>query len=224
MAILEKVLEIQRTIKVEKTGEHPKYGVFMKDEDVVNAVRKELNERSIVVTTKVVDAEHRVGTDDNGRYRPSLFAKIDFTFTDVRDGTTLVQSVFGEGASIGDDVSSRKAFTQARKIAFLQLFQIGEVNDSYDSDSDRSAIPDVVNSVAEAESKAKTSKQLGDELTGLIKSTAEDHAHITGPSAIEVGQKVADEIMGKGIKPAVWRKQAAVLEPLIARLLNGEVG
>ena len=219
MAILQKILEIQKTIQVEKTGEHPKYGAFMRDEDVVNAVRAELNKHGIVVTSEVIEATHGASTDANGRYRPSLFARINFTFTDVEDGTSATQGVFGEGASIGDDVSSRKAFTQARKIAFLQLFQIGEVNDSYDSDSERSAVPGAEMASEEANQQQQTVAELSATVADMVNDPQMDH--ITGPVVTEVGNRVAIEILGQETKAAVWKKNKDVLLKLIAELENG---
>ena len=211
-----KVLDIQRTIEVEKSGEHPKYGAFIRDEDVVNAVRAKLNEHGIIVTTRNRNATHTPGTDAQGRYAPSVFLQVDYVFTDVETSEELIFGTIGEGATRGDDVSARKAFTMARKIAFLQLFQIGEVNAKFDADSHEAAVPDAEPAPEQKTEEGKATAESVKELNAQVKVFID--GGIPAKTVSTEGQAISDDILEPGKKMAEWKKDPRVLEELVGKL------
>ena len=219
-----KILEIQQSIKVEKSGEHPKYGAFMRDEDVVAAVRQELNAKGIIVTTRNRRGVHNAETDVGGRYTPNVFIELSYVFIDVETGEELVFESFGEAKSVGDDVSSRKAATQARKIAFLQLFQIGEVNDQYDSDSAEAAVPDAEPAPAQKSEEEKVKAGNLKEVVTAINAIVNDKENpIDGARVNLEGQAIA----GEDVTQPQWRKDLFVMTKLLEKLnkimMDGEV-
>lgn len=215
MSITSKILEIQKRIEVQKTGYNEKHGfTFFREEDVVNAVREELNAHGIIVRQTVEDYRHEAIYDTNGRYRPRASAVVHFQFIEVESGETFDVSVGAEGSGTGDDVSSRKLATQARKIAFLQTFQIGEGSDRYDSDSQGEQEP--IATVAPA-SKGQNTAELvawvGDQIR-------DENSPIDADIVNKVGSRIAVEL---GLQPKGWNNEGAVLEKLVAALKAGEV-
>ena len=213
--IIEKILNIQQTIQVEKLGVNEKHGfTYFREEDIVNAVRDQLNQHGIIVQKEMASYDHVGIYDTNGRYRPRASGTVKFTFISVDDGSEFEVSVGAEGSGTGDDVSSRKLATQARKIASLDTFQIGESNDRYDSDSQGEQEP--INMTPPPAPQA-TVAGLMDEIGKLVNDKVTD-----GPTVNTVGSRIAKEL-GIDPTPKAWRRDSRVLEPLIAAIVAGEV-
>lgn len=217
MAINQKVLAIQQGIQVEKGGFNEKHGfAYFREEDVVNAVKAELNERSIIVRYETLDYKHEGFYDSNGRYRPRANATVRFTFIDVEDDSEFSVVVAAEGSGTGDDVSSRKLATMARKIAFLQVFQIGETNERYDSDSQPEQEP--INNSTPAERPLNAS-----ELKAKVGDIVRDADNpVTGAIVNTIGSRIAKE-KGLDETPAAWMKSEVVLTALLEAVKRGEV-
>lgn len=219
MSIHKKILEIQSTIEVQKTGYDERHGYnYYKAEDTLNAVRKELSHRGIIVRPRVKEWLHEGFYDANGRYRPRVASVAEFTFIDTEDDTEFTVEVFGEGTDTGGDKGSRKAWTQMQKIAFLQTFLISEDNESYDSDGKAEMEPVNVQPVAEKIEAAASVADLTAQIGELVKSGTIEAAIVN-----KVGQRISDGILGEGISATAWRKDGRVLEQLLAALKNGDV-
>lgn len=217
MAIVRKILEIQQNIQVEKGGFNEKHGfAYFREEDVVNAVKAEMNDRDIIVRYETLDYKHEGFFDTNGRYRPRANALVKFTFIDVEDDSEFSVTVGAEGSGTGDDVSSRKLATQARKIAFLQVFQIGETNERYDSDSQPEQEP--INNSTPTEAPKNVS-----ELIGEIGAIVSDPSNpILADNITALGNRISKEL-GVEEKARVWKKSEAVLVKILEAIKNGEV-
>lgn len=224
MAILEKIKSVRDSLAIEKTGydEKNEYHYFKAD-DVAAGVRASMVNHGIIHRSEIVNLDIDNFWDQNGRNRPRVTAHVKIVFVDSEDGSEFATEVVATGADIGGDKATRKMHVQAFKEACIDVFTISEGMSSMDSDAYPEAEPIKAES-SEPVVKAATSKELGKELTDLINSQSDEHSHITGPVAIEVGRKVALEVLGKTPADSAWKKDSRVLEPLIERLKNGEVG
>jgi len=220
MPILKKILEIQSTIEVEKTGYDERHGYsYFTASDTLDAVRNAMSQQGVIVRPRVKEWTHEAFYDNTGRYRPRVASIIEFAFIDVDDATEHVIEVFAEGTDTGGDKGSRKAFTQAQKIAFLQTFLISENNDSFDSDGKPELEP-VNNSekVAETKVAAASIAELTNAIGELVRSGT-----VEAPTVTKVGQRISDSVFGEKKTPTAWKKDARVLEQLVTALKNGEV-
>jgi hypothetical protein len=178
-----------------------------------------MSKHGIIARPSVKEMTHEAFYDNNGRYRPRAYAVIEYTFIDTEDGSEYPVEVIAEGSDTGSDKSSRKLFTQAQKIAFLQTFLISENNDSFDSDGKPELEPVNVatpkqEKKAEAESVAELTAAIGE----LVREGKVDASIVN-----RVGQRVSDAILGAGKKPTEWKKDARVLEKLVAEIKKGEI-
>ena len=123
-------------------------------------------------------------------------------------------SVGAEGSGTGDDVSSRKFSTQARKIAFLQAFQIGEANDRFDSDS--SDEQPAVNMAEPVDPSAGLN-----DLTAKVGEMIRDESPVDGPMVNAVGTRLAAELGVSGDQKE-WKRDVRVMAALVKALENGE--
>lgn len=218
MSIHKKILEIQSTIEVQKTGFDERHGYnYYKAEDTLNAVRKELSHRGIIVRPRVKEWLHEGFYDANGRYRPRVASVAEFTFIDTEDDSEFTVEVFGEGTDTGGDKGSRKAWTQMQKIAFLQTFLISEDNESYDSDGKAEMEPVNVKPVEQTKAEAASVAELTNVIGEMVRSGAVD-----APTVTKVGQRIAQSVLGEKTAATVWKKDARVLEQLVNALKNGD--
>lgn len=221
MAILEKIQKVRSELVVEKTGWDDKNEyAYWKADDVAAGVRAATVGAGIVHRTEILNIDIDNFWDTNGRNRPRVTAHVRVVFIDAEDGSEMPTEVLATGSDVGGDKSTRKLMVQAFKEACIDVFTIAEGMSGMDSDSYAEAEP--IKSEQPAEPKSRSSKEIGQELTDLINDP--EFEHITGPVAMQVGQKVSDEVLGEGKKPAEWKKDARVLVELIDRLKKGEVG
>lgn len=219
MPVLEKILSIQSEIEVAKTGYDERHGyTYYKAEDTLNAVRNAMSQHKLIVRPRVKEMLHDAFYDNTGRYRPHAYAVIEYTFIDTEDGSEHTVEVIAEGSSVGDDKSSRKLFTQAQKIAFLQTFLISEDNESFDSDGKPEMEPVNVAPVEDKKADAASIAELTNAIGELVRGGAVDSATVT-----KVGQRISDEVLGAGKKATEWKKDTRVLEQLVKALKNGDV-
>ena len=226
--ILSKIHSIQSEIVVEKTGWNEKHEFsYYKEEDVLNAVKALLNKYKVVVRKKMLRYEHSAFYDNNGRYRPRANADVQFTFVDIEDGSEFPVEVSAEGSGTGDDVSSRKLATQARKIAYLDTFQITEQNDRFDGDSQGEQEP-VNNAVQAPEPEVGPSlnelqAEIGKFVNGYEDEDGKKHPSThTGAQVNALGTRHAKELKVDE-KPTVWRKDINALAKIVESLGKGEV-
>ena len=217
--IFKKILAIQSEIEVQRSGYDEKHGYsYFTASDTLEAVRDQMSKHGIIVRSNVKDWTHDSFYDNNGRYRPHVASVIEFIFTDSEDGSEYKTEVFAEGSDVGSDKSSRKAFTQAQKVAFLSVFLISENNDQFDSDGKPEAEPVNVKPVQEKIETAASVADLTAQIGELVKSGT-----IEASTVNKVGQRISDKVLGEGVAATSWRKDARVLQELANALKNGEV-
>lgn len=127
MSILEKIYNIQANV-----GSIPKNGVgpatkgayaFIKNDDVLAAIRKQLIDQKVIVQVKTL--EHNVNAREAGnRTVVNTNVLVSYTYYDVEDGSSFENIVGGEGSDIGSDTATRKAYTMSQKINNIQVFNI----------------------------------------------------------------------------------------------------
>lgn len=227
MPINQKILTIQQRVEIEKTGYNDKHEFsYYKEEDVLMGVKALMNELGVIVRKKMLRYEHNAFYDNNGRYRPRANADVEFTFIDVEDGTEFVVSVSAEGSGTGDDVSSRKLATQARKIALLDTFLITEENPRFDGDSQGEQEP-VNNSVPAPEPEVGPSlnelqAEIGKFVNGYEDEDGKHPATHTGAQVNALGKRHAAELKVSDDQK-VWRKDINVLAAVVQSLHKGEM-
>ena len=223
MGIAAKILDIQRTLDIEKTGYDERQGyAYFTGEDVARSVRKEMNRVGVIHRTQIFDLEHESYWDAGGRNRLRATYRAVVTFIDPEDGSEFSTEVIATGSDVGGDKGPRKAQVQAFKIAALDLFVATEGN-NYDSDGAPEQEP--VN-VSKAEQKVNDSARVA-ELSEAIKEIVNDKGNpIVSENVNAVGRRIAKEV-GLDIPDGplgsrIWRNDANVLEKVVQALKNGE--
>ena len=135
----------------EEVGNIPKLGrgpsskgsfEYVKFDDILLAVRNLFVQHGVIQNIKTLS--HVVNSNIVGtRSVVNTSILVEYTYIDVEDGSSHVSSVGGEGSDIGGDTATRKAYTQALKIALLHTFNI-VTGDEPDSDGAETAeVPSV---------------------------------------------------------------------------------
>ena len=218
MSIHKKILEIQSTIEVPKSGYNDRQDFYYyAADDVLNAVRNQISKHGIIIRQSIKEWNAESFYDSQGRYRPTINILGSVTFIDTEDDTEHTVDVIASGSDTGGDKSPRKAQTQLIKIAFLNTFLISESN-AFDSDGSPEMEP--VN-VKPAQEKIETAASVADltaQIGELVKSGT-----IEASTVNKVGQRISDKVLGEGVAATSWRKDARVLQELANALKNGEV-
>ena len=219
MSINDKILKIQQTLEVEKTGwdERSEFAYFRAD-DVANAVRKALNERGIIHRTTITNLRDDNFYDPNGRNRPRVTFQATVTFIDVEDGSELSTDVIATGSDTGGDKSTRKAQVQAFKEAAIDLFIITEEFGKFDSDGDKEAEP--VATTPTKREQSETAAELLNKLTAMVKD--ESNVLVTGEWVGKIAPPIAEKY-GIGKLRKDWGNSVEVLTEILKAAENGEV-
>ena len=215
MGINAKILSIQQEVNVEKTGfdERQEYYYFKAD-DVLNAVRKQLNAKGIVTRSRILRWEQENFYDTNGRGRPRTTAEVEVVYVDAESGEEFVTSALATGSDVGGDKGPRKLATQAKKISLLDTFLIGENSDRFDSDSDPEQ--PAVNMTEPVDPSAGLN-----DLTAKVGEMIRDESPVDGPMVNAVGTRLAAEL-GVSIDQKEWKRDVRVMAALVKALENGE--
>lgn len=217
MGIHAKILEIQKTIEVKKTGYDDRNDFFYyKAEDVLRDVRDALNKQGVI--TQVLIKEHETDNffDSNGRGRPRTTIVGKVNYIDAESGEVFETEAVATGSDVGSDKGPRKAHTQLKKISFLDTFLLTEGIEKFDTDGQPEQEP--INNSAPAEKPLNAS-----ELKAKIGDIVRDESNpITGPDVNNVGNRVAREL-GIEEAPAAWMKSEAVMQKVLAHILAGEI-
>lgn len=225
MSIIKKIAAIRDGLKIEKSGydERNDYHYF-KGEDVAAGVRRGMVEHGVIHRTKLVEYVIENIIDKQGRVRPAASGLYEFSFIDIDTGDSFEVQAVASGSDIGGDKATRKMAVQAFKIACIDLFTV--VEDMGSMDADNYAEAPSLNEGAEPESEEPTekpldAKSLGNTITELIKDPSQEH--ITAEVVNTVGNRVCKEVLGEELAPGKWRRDARVLEGLIAALNKGDL-
>lgn len=215
MGINAKILSIQQEVNVEKTGfdERQEYYYFKAD-DVLNAIRKQLNAKGIVTRSRILRWEQENFYDTNGRGRPRTTAEVEVVYVDAESGEEFVTSALATGSDVGGDKGPRKLATQAKKISLLDTFLIGENSDRFDSDSDPEQ--PAVNMTEPVDPSAGLN-----DLTAKVGEMIRDESPVDGPMVNAVGTRLAAELGVSGDQKE-WKRDVRVMAALVKALENGE--
>lgn len=215
MGINAKILSIQQEVNVEKTGfdERQEYYYFKAD-DVLNAIRKQLNAKGIVTRSRILRWEQENFYDTNGRGRPRTTAEVEVVYVDAESGEEFVTSALATGSDVGGDKGPRKLATQAKKISLLDTFLIGENSDRFDSDNDPEQ--PAVNMTEPVDPSAGLN-----DLTAKVGEMIRDESPVDGPMVNAVGTRLAAELGVSGDQKE-WKRDVRVMAALVKALENGE--
>lgn len=105
---------------------------YVKNDDILDAVHDLLVKHNVIVKP-FLELDHTVDTSGT---RTFLSAKVKLmnTYISTIDGSEYQVVTVGEGSDIGSDTATRKAVTQASKIANLLTFSIATGESAYDEE------------------------------------------------------------------------------------------
>lgn len=214
--IYAKIAAVQRDIgNVPKNGKGPaaKGGFeYVKFDDILASTRDLFVSNGII--TEVETLEHNVHVEVIGtRMVVNTNIKVRYTYIDIEDGSRHSTTVGGEGNDIGGDLATRKAYTQALKIALLQTFNI-VTGDEIDSDG--AAVLEVPAAPDQTKTAATTNV---DDLKAQIGAVIGDE---NSPYDGDAVNALGDKLTGK--KRAVWFNDAKSLQLILDGIAKGEVG
>jgi len=208
---------------IEKAGTGPQSQgsyKYMKNDDIILKVKELMVEHGVILRSEMLS--HHMVTKDIGSNRSVAMVLIDMrlTYIAVADGSEFVVLMSAEGAD-NSDKGTRKAVTQAQKMANLLTFSIATGEPDPDGMETTPAGP----AKAEAPPKATPVQARIDKAnsTGatavyqeikawLAQSDAQD-----GPVANAIGTRIS------GLPSNEWMKDEAVLTEVLKALKNGEV-
>ncbi len=121
---------------------------YMREVDVLEALKKELVEKKIIMLTSSnhVQTEKRDRTDKHGNIVTEFLVTVHttHTFIDSESGEQLSITSVGSGIDQGDK-SASKAITAATKYALLKTFMISDEGADIENDGSQVAAPQVNN-------------------------------------------------------------------------------
>lgn len=226
MNIHQKIAAMKAELVVEKTGydENNDYTYFKAD-DVARDVHALMTEYNVVNRTTIDTTTVNIDNhwDKNGRNRPRVTAVCTVSFIDADGAGFMDTQVIATGSDIGGDKATRKLMVQAFKEAAIDVFGVTEGMQSMDSDAYEEAEPDIVKEEDPElpEVPQTSSRELGERIKELIEDPALEH--INSDVVVKLGREVAKDVLGEVPGDRVWRKDARVLEPLVKRLVSGEL-
>lgn len=133
-----KLTEVMASVeRIPKLGrnEHFRYD-FVREADLVDAVRQELAKRRVLITCRVDDVERTVTTTAKGAENIRTVVHLTFTFRDGDSGETL-EIPFVNEALDGQDKGINKAITAAKKYFLLTNFLVATGDDTERDDEPR---------------------------------------------------------------------------------------
>lgn len=204
-------------------GNIPKNGVgpsskgsfeYVKFDDVLLGIRDQFVQVGIVNTVKTLKHDVNVQLVNN-RSVINTSILVEYTYTDVEDGSTFTTVVGGEGSDIGGDTATRKAYTQALKIALLQTFNI-VTGEEPDSDGyEQAEVPTAQGGNAAAAKPESGIDAVRSKIGAII---ADPNTPYTGTMVNELGRKFS----GKS-DDNEWPGQVSILKKVLKALEAGEV-
>ena len=215
--ILQAIANIQAGV-----GAIPKNGVgpqtqgaykYIKNDDILEKISALLVENNVIVQPRIT--KHKLVTREIGanRFVPVVVVELETTFVAVEDGSTFTVVTCAEGADNGDK-GTRKAVTQAQKIANLLTFSIATGEPDPDGED---VVPNAPKQTAAAKTVANAKQ---DEASGLFNEIKAflGAQQIPASAANTLGARLS------GGKPSSeWSKDVTVLNAILKALKNGEV-
>ena len=215
--ILQAIANIQAGV-----GAIPKNGIgpasqgaykYIKNDDILEKISALLVQNNVIVQPRIT--KHEMITREIGANRvvPVVIVELETTFVAVADGSTFTVVTCAEGADNGDK-GTRKAVTQAQKIANLLTFSIATGEPDPDGED---VVPNVPKQTPAA---AKIANAKGDEAGSLFNEIKAflGANQIAASAANTLGLRLS------GGKPSSeWSKDVTVLKSILTALKNGEV-
>lgn len=215
--ILQAIANIQAGV-----GAIPKNGVgpasqgsykYIKNDDILEKISGLLVENNVIVQPRIT--KHKLVSREigAGRIVPIVIVELETTFVHAEDGSTFTVVTCAEGADNGDK-GTRKAVTQAQKIANLLTFSIATGEPDPDGE-------DVVPNVPKA---TAASKKIDDAKKPDAASAFNEIKAFLGANQIPSSAANALGARLSGGKPSSeWSNDIAVLKKILTALKNGEV-
>jgi hypothetical protein len=215
--ILQAIANIQAGV-----GAIPKNGVgpasqgsykYIKNDDILEKISGLLVENNVIVQPRIT--KHKLVSREigAGRIVPIVIVELQTTFVHAEDGSTFPVVTCAEGADNGDK-GTRKAVTQAQKIANLLTFSIATGEPDPDGE-------DVVPNVPKA---TAASKKIDDAKKPDAASAFNEIKAFLGANQIPSSAANALGARLSGGKPSSeWSNDIAVLKKILTALKNGEV-
>lgn len=215
--ILEAIANIQAGVgAIPKNGTGPAtMGAYkyIKNDDILEKVSALLIQNKVIVQPKIT--KHELITREIGanRFVPVVVVELETTFVSIEDGSTFTVVTCAEGADNGDK-GTRKAVTQAQKIANLLTFSIATGEPDPDGDD---VVPNTPKASA-ASAKIDNAKQVNatsvfNEIKAFLGAN-----QIAPAVANTLGTRLSG---GKG--SSEWSNDIVVLNQILEALKKGEV-
>jgi hypothetical protein len=186
---------------------------YIKNDDILEKISALLIQEGVVVQPRITN--HQLITREIGanRFVPVVVVELETTFISIEDGSTFTVLTCAEGADNGDK-GTRKAVTQAQKIANLLTFSIATGEPDPDGDD---VVPNVPKPSAAA-AKIDNAKQVNaasvfNEIKAFLGAN-----QIAPAVANTLGTRLSG---GKG--SAEWSNDVAILNQILDALKKGEV-
>lgn len=135
-SLISKIASVMgRVRKIEKKGHNSYHDYdYVREEDIVNEIRRHLAKENIVVLSSIKELEKQKLKDRNGRTKILADLAMYFTFADGDTGATATIEYAGEGIDSGDK-AIYKAYAGVTKYALMKNFLIPSGNDDPERDS-----------------------------------------------------------------------------------------
>lgn len=186
---------------------------YIKNDDILEKISALLVANNVIVQPRIT--KHELITREIGanRFVPVVVVELETTFVAVEDGSTFTVVTCAEGADNGDK-GTRKAVTQAQKIANLLTFSIATGEPDPDGED---VVPNVPKQTAAAKTVANAKQDEAATLFNEIKAFL-GAQQIPASAANTLGARLS------GGKPSSeWSKDVTVLNEILKALKNGEV-
>lgn len=234
-SIYRKIALIQKEVgAIEKNGTGPQQkGSFryIKQEDILDKIHALLVENDVIVIPTITSLKHDV-VEANNRMNIYSVVQAVYRYVSVEDGSYIETTSTGEGSDIGSDTATRKAATQAMKIAHLHTFTIPGTDlslddrEGYTNEAPASDAPATPKAVRTAKSGTTT------RASGNNAATSQTAKEIQA----EIVAKVAAHKAEYGVEPKYgtignrmfpndrsWASKPDSLKAVLRAIENGEV-
>jgi hypothetical protein len=186
---------------------------YVKFDDVILGVRDLFVKHSIIVSVETID--HVVNSNIVGsRSVVNTSVKVRYTYTDIADGSSVATVVGGEGSDIGGDTATRKAYTQALKIALLHTFSIYTGDEP---DSDGAAPAEIPVPKAEAAIDPDSVQGLQQKVRDIIADKENYPAYDSGAVVNALGNELTKK------SPAQWMANKTDLKKVLDAIEKGQL-
>lgn len=215
--ILQAIANVQAGV-----GAIPKNGIgpasqgsykYIKNDDILEKISALLVANNVIVQPRIT--KHELITREIGanRFVPVVVVELETTFVHTEDASTFTVVTAAEGADNGDK-GTRKAVTQAQKIANLLTFSIATGEPDPDGEEVTPNVPKATAASKKiADAKSPDASSVFNEIKAFLGAN-----QIPSSAANALGARLSG-----GKTSAEWSNDVAVLNKILTALKNGEV-